>query len=82
MQRRKLWKGGQSKGKYTLKVKAVALTNRPYGSVAAEPQGATRFVCVCVCVCVRERDEYALFSVRRQAASSSPAWPIIAREDS
>ena len=52
MKRRKLWKGGQSKRKNTLKVKAVALTNRPYGSVAAEPQGATRFVCVCVCVCV------------------------------
>ena len=58
MKRRKLWKGGQSKRKNTLKVKAVALTNRPYGSVAAEPQGATRFVCVCVCVCVWEGERW------------------------
>lgn len=59
-------------------MKAAALTNRPYGAVAAEPQGATQFVCVCV----KERDEYALFSVKRQAASRLPAWSIIAREDS
>ncbi len=78
VKRRKLWKGGQRKRKSTLKVKAVALTNCPYGSVSAAPQGSVRFLCVCV----RERDEYALFSVTRQAASRLPAWPIIAGEDS
>lgn len=39
----------------TLKVKAAASTNRPYGSVAAALQGAAKRVRA------RERDEYACF---------------------
>lgn len=78
-ERRKLSKGGQGKRKNTLEVKAVALANRPYGMVAAQPQGATHSVCVCVFV--KWRDEYALVSVKRQAASRLPAWPIIATKN-
>lgn len=39
----------------TLKVKAAASTNHPYGSVAAALQGAAK------CVRAREQDEYACF---------------------